>query len=123
VPVATQPQDLAAIADPMSTAKKLGTSLVSAISLAILGIVPTVIAGFMFATMFVPQTITDKSGRSVTVTGGGTGFMVLVAGFFGFVGLFLLGGAAYTVYWGLTRSKEEDDPDRDSWKDMPYPKD
>ena|SRR6185369_16677650 len=106
----------------MSTAKKLGTSLVSAISLAALGIIPAVISIYMFAVMFGSQTVTNSKGHTIVVRGGGNGPMLLLAGFLGFVGFFLLGAAVYTVYWGLTKSKQEDDPDRDSWKDMPYPK-
>lgn len=106
----------------MGAASKLGTSLVSAIALAALGIVPAAISVFMFATMFATQTVTAKNGRSVNVQGGGNGSMLILAIFLGFVGFFLLGSAVYTLYWGMTKSKKEEDPDCDAWRDMPYPK-
>jgi hypothetical protein len=106
----------------MGAVQKLGTSLMSAIALALMGIVPAVIAVFMFAAMFGTHTVTDKHGRTVSVSGGGDGLMLILACFLGFVGFFLLGAAVYTVYWGITKSKVEEDPDADSWKDMPYPK-
>lgn len=106
----------------MGAASKFGTSLVSAIALAALGIIPAAISVFMFAAMFGTQTVTAKNGRSVNVHGGGTGSMLLLAIFLGFVGFFLLGSAVYTLYWGMTKSKQQDDPERDAWKDMPYPK-
>jgi hypothetical protein len=106
----------------MSAVKKFGTSLMSAIALFVMGVVPAAIAVFMFATMFGEQTVTHKSGKTVTVHGGGNGLMLLVACFLGFVGFFLIGGAVYTLYWGVTKSRKEEDVDRDAWKDMPYPK-
>ena len=106
----------------MGAASKFGTSLVSAIALAALGIIPAAISVFMFAAMFGTHSVQTKDGRTVNVQGGGGGSMLILAIFLGFVGFFLLGAAVYTVYWGMTKSKKEEDPDRDAWKDMPYPK-
>lgn len=108
----------------MSVAQKLGTSVVSAVALAALGVIPAAISVFMLAAMFGAHEVVTASGRTVTVRGVGSPVMLIVAVFLGVVGFFLLGAAVYTLVWGVRKSKQvEVDPNRDAWKHMPYPKD
>lgn len=106
----------------MGAVSKFGTSLVSALALAAMGVIPAAISVFMFAAMFGTHTVTTKDGRTVNVQGGGGATMLILAIFLGFVGFFLLGAAVYTLFWGMTKSKKVEEDDSDSWKDMPYPK-
>jgi hypothetical protein len=92
------------------TASKFSSAIMSAVALGLLAIVPGGIALYMFAVM-------AKGGIVM-------GTMVLVAGFFGFIGLGLAIGCLYSIWWAFTKSAKPDEVDRedDSWKDMPYPK-